>query len=115
MTTTTATSTRCHRCGRVLRSATSIARGYGRTCSSKIAAAAKVVDLAAYKAEQQVKAMELIELGAIVRTGQTYLAVASDGSCSYEVDPAAGTCSCKAGQHGRPCYHLASALVLRAA
>lgn len=105
----------CCRCDRALRSPKSVARQYGPGCARKIAAAAKTVDLADYKAEQVTKAAQLIADGAIVRTGALYLAVATDGITRYETDPAAGTCSCKAGQHGRRCYHLAGALILQAA
>jgi alanine racemase len=93
---------RCARCGRKLTSAKAVANGYGRTCKTKIAKAAKVVDLAEYKAFQVAKAQELIELRAIVRTAPaTYLAAA--------------TCSCKAGERGIRCYHLAAADILAAA
>ena len=36
---------KCTRCGRTLRSATSIANGMGRTCKSKVKAAANVIDI----------------------------------------------------------------------
>jgi hypothetical protein len=107
---------RCARCGRKLTSAKAVADGYGRTCKTRIANAAKVVDLAEYKAFQVAKAQELIELRAIVRTAPaTYLAVSSDGSVNYEVNAAAATCSCKAGERGIRCYHLAAADILAAA
>lgn len=105
----------CLRCGRLLHSPKSIAVGYGPTCARKIAAAAKVVDLAAYKTEQVTKATELIASGALVPTGaHTFLTVASDGVTRYETDAYHQTCSCKAGQFGRKCYHLLSALILEA-
>lgn len=105
----------CARCGRTLRSATSIAAGYGPTCARRIREAAKVVDLTAYKAHQVEKATELIEQGGIIRTGHLYLAVSTDGAIRYETSPAAGTCTCKAGERGLRCYHLAAATVLAAA
>jgi hypothetical protein len=84
--------------------------------AAKIAKAAKVVDLAEYKAFQVAKAQELIELRAIVRTAPAlYLAVSSDGSVNYEVNTAAHSCSCKAGERGLRCYHLAAADILAAA
>jgi hypothetical protein len=41
--------------------------------------------------------------------------VSSDGHRVYDVDLAAGSCTCKAGQYGRACYHIRSAAVLAAA
>lgn len=114
--TATQTTTNCNRCGRTLRSAKSIAAGYGPTCAAKIQKAAKVVDLAAYKAQQIAKAAELIELRAIVRTStNTYAAVSSDGTATYETDAYRQTCTCKAGERGIRCYHLAAAQILTAA
>ena len=107
---TTQTTTKCGRCGRTLTAAKAVAEGYGRTCKARIAAAAKV---AADQPAQVTKALELIADGGIVRaTGALFLAMSSDGTVRYEVNPTAGSCSCKAGQYGRPCYHkLAATLV----
>lgn len=114
--TATQTTAKCTRCGRTLRSAASVAKGYGPTCAAKIAQAAKVVDLAAYKAAQIAKAAELIELRAIVRTAPaTFVAVSSDGTATYETDAVAQSCTCKAGERGIRCYHLAAAQILAAA
>jgi hypothetical protein len=113
--TATQTTTKCI-CGRTLRAAKSVARGYGPRCYAKIQKAAKVVDLAAYKAAQIAKAAELIELRAIVRTAPaTFAAVSSDGSQTYTVNPAAQSCTCKAGERGIRCYHVAAAQILNAA
>lgn len=117
MTTTTApattpTAARCLECGRRLTSARSIALGYGPTCAARIVAAAAVVDLHAYKADQVTRALELIADLAIVRNRSTYAAVASRGDATYDVDPAADTCTCPAGQREVACYHLAAASIL---
>ena len=104
----------CGRCGRPLTSPRSISAatrngGYGRGCAAKIAAAEQATNATP-------AAVELIEDAAIVRTAPAlFLAVSSDGSTRYEVNPAAGTCTCKAGQYGRSCKHLAAAIVLIAA
>lgn len=113
----TTKSARCHRCGRTLTSAESIARGYGRTCRAKVREGAKVVDLTEYKAFQAAKADELIEQGGIVPTGRTalFLAVSSDGGSRYMVDAAERSCTCPAGDKGRRCYHLLAADILTAA
>lgn len=109
-----ATTAHCHRCGRVLRSAKSIADGYGRTCKAKIAEAAKAAALS-QPVERVAKATEALETGAVAhRTRNLFQVVSSDGSKTYDVDLAAGSCTCKAGQYGRACYHLASAALLAA-
>lgn len=116
-TNTTTETANCHRCGRRLTSAASVARGYGRTCRAKVREAAKVVDLTTYKVFQVAKAEELIEQGGIVPTGRAalYLAVSSDGTTRYMVDAAEGSCSCPAGDKGHRCYHLLAADILTAA
>jgi hypothetical protein len=115
MTTKTApaTTAHCHRCGRVLRAAKSIADGYGRTCARKVAEAAKA---AALTDTQAVKVADALEAGAVShRVRNLFQVVSSDGATVYDVDLAAGSCTCKAGQYGRVCYHLKSAAVLAAA
>lgn len=115
MTSTTATPTRCTRCGRVLRAAASIARGYGRTCGTRIAAAAKT---SAHKPAQVEKARELIADGGLVlrRLGRNrvFEVVASNGTDRYLT--AAQACTCKAGLAGRfVCYHRIAAQLVTAA
>lgn len=114
---TTPTPAKCLRCGRKLTAARSISNGYGRTCRARIiASAGKAVERAEYKPVQVAKAVEVIELGGIVRTTPAlYLAVSSDGATRYEVDQVARSCTCKAGARGVRCYHLAAAEILAAA
>ncbi|ANN16236.1 hypothetical protein SD37_11670 [Amycolatopsis orientalis] len=112
---TSTTTTRCTRCGRTLRSAASIARGYGRTCGARIAAAAKV---AAHKPAQVEKAVELIADGGLVlrRNGRNrvFEVVASNGTDRYLT--AAQACTCKAGLRGvSTCYHRIAAQLVTAA
>ena len=106
---------RCIRCSRVLRSAKSIADGAGRTCKAKIAEAANAAT--EYKPVQIAKAVETIELGAIVRSDRPrlYLAVSSNGSTNYVVNTIDQSCTCKAVERGIRCYHLAAAQILAAA
>lgn len=112
METETATAKpQCKRCHRTLRAADSIARQMGRTCARKARqeAAARVV-LASYTPVQVEKVTELLRDGGLARVDRTtFLAVASNGIDRYEVSTAHASCSCKAGQHGRACYHLAAA------
>lgn len=117
MTTTAAVATKCNRCGRTLRSAKSIAAGYGPTCKAKVAqAVATVTEAAVYKPFQITKAVEVIELAAIVRQAAgRFQAVSSRGDAVYLVDQAAHVCSCPAGEKGVTCYHLAAADILVAA
>lgn len=105
-----ATTITCRKCGRDITSVRSIREagrngGYGRGCAVKVAATVATEQPAV--AEQ---AAELIADGGIVRvTGALFLAVSTDGAVRYEVCPVTGRCTCKAGQYGRRCYHLAAA------
>lgn len=116
---TSTTPTHCLRCGRALRAAKSIADGMGRTCKAKVRAAAKVVDLSAFKdaAAAAAKAEQLIEDGAIVPTRITgqYVATSSDGTTVYLVDAVERSCTCKGHQRVGRCYHLVAADILSAA
>jgi SWIM zinc finger len=108
---------KCLNCGRVrhFRSAAAAAKAApsGRICAARIRNVAAVVELPC-KPEQHAKALELIEDGGIVRTSRpgVFAVSSSDGSTVYVTDANAGTCSCAGGQHGRYCYHLASAEIL---
>jgi hypothetical protein len=104
--------TRCLRCGRALRSARSVAAGYGPTCTRKVREAAKAEVVAQYKPHLVAAAEELIEQGGLVplRTG-IFLAVSSDGSRNYRTHRAA--CSCPAGVKGvHVCKHRIAAHIL---
>lgn len=104
--------TLCLRCHRVLRSAKSVALGYGPTCHRKVRAAAKAEVLAQYKPHQIAKAEELIEQGGLVPLrGLIYIAVSSDGTQTYKTHRAA--CTCPAGLKGRyACKHSIAAHIL---
>lgn len=102
-------TTHCHRCGRIIRSAKSVAAGLGPVCAAKIAEAA-LVAARTDPAAQVDKAVELIEDGAIVQiTPAVYWAVSTDGTVNYEVSPLTGGCTCKASQYGQRCFHLLAA------
>lgn len=102
----------CKRCGRKLTSAASVERGYGPVCSRRMRNALADIG-AAFKPHQIVSATELItDGGVVVGPGRTCLAVSSDGASTYVVNVTTGTCTCKAGEFGRLCYHLAAAIVL---
>jgi hypothetical protein len=108
--------TKCRRCHRNLRSADSIHRGIGRTCARKERQeqATRLV-LANYSAIQVEKVKQLLADGGVVRDSRhTFTAVASDGVGRYSVDTTMASCTCKAGEHGRQCYHLAAAQLLAA-
>jgi hypothetical protein len=107
------TTTRCGRCGRVLRSTKSQSRGYGPTCQAKITAATKT---ATGKPAQIAKAVELVELGGIVpvRGRRIYRATSTDGTRTY-LTAVTGQCNCPAGLHGHACYHVTAARLLAAA
>lgn len=108
-------TTKCRRCHRVLRSADSIARGYGRTCQAKVRAAAKT---STHKPAQVDKAVELIADGGLVlvrrRRTPVFQVVASNGTDRYLTAPNA--CTCKAGLRGvSVCYHRVAAQIVTAA
>jgi hypothetical protein len=107
--TTTKNPVKCIRCGRTLRSETSIARGTGPTCAAKIAKA--TVDA---KATTLDKARELIELAALVplRGHRVFRVVASTGGHTYLT--AAHNCTCPAGLRDRECYHMVAVRLLAA-
>lgn len=107
-------TTKCFRCGRTLRSAQSIARGYGRTCQAHITAAAKT---SVEKPAQVAKAVEAIELGSVVpltrRGVRVFRTVSSKGDATYLT--AAHNCNCPAGLKGRACYHTLAVQLITAA
>lgn len=108
--------THCGRCRRVLHSAHSIARGYGRYCYAKVIAAARAKAAAEYKADTAAKALELIETGGIVaiRGRRVFRTVSSDGTRTYLTAPQA--CNCAAGLKGKyVCFHRAAAAIMLAA
>jgi hypothetical protein len=109
-------TTKCTRCHRTLRSASSLAVGMGRTCARKARQeqAAKLI-LASYSPVQVEKVRELLADGGIARTSRhTFEVVSSDGTRRYEVDATRAACNCKAGENGRRCFHLAAAQLLAA-
>jgi hypothetical protein len=109
---TTHQHTNCLRCGRVLRSAKSIASGYGAKCAAKVRHSA--VDLTDYKPHQVASARELIEDGAIVPLrSMVFIAVSSDGTETYRSAPTG--CNCPAGLKSSRCYHTLAARMLLAA
>jgi hypothetical protein len=119
-TTAIATETRnCLRCGRKLRSAEALARGYGRGCWSKVRQAEQGTDLAAWTASQAEDARQAIEDGAVVPSNRegVFHVVSTDGSEVHLVHPKA--CNCTNGlktRPSRPCWHrCAVAIVLAAA
>ena len=107
------TTTKCLRCGRTLRAASSIKASYGRVCRARIRAAALARALRDFSAAQVEKAREAVADGALVRMRNgVWQAASSDGSSTYLV--AWTTCNCPAGLHGRLCYHVAAARMIAA-
>jgi hypothetical protein len=106
----------CTRCGRTLRSQESIARDMGRHCAKmdRKEQAAKLI-LANYTRPQVEKVKQLLADGGVQKVGRhTWTAVASNGYGRYSVDTTMASCTCKAGENGRQCYHLAAAQLLAA-
>lgn len=117
---------KCLGCGRKLKAKASVAQRRGPRCQKRytreIETALNLLEIdlfASYTEEQIVKATELIAENAIVDRGSPYFriggqhlyqAVSSNGELLYSAT--AESCTCKAGQHGRRCYHRAAALIL---
>jgi hypothetical protein len=109
------TTANCLRCGRTLRAAQSVSRGYGRTCRSLVRKAAEALALVDFKAEQVTKAREVIEQGGVVPTSRrnVFQLASSKGDAVYLT--AVQACNCPAGLKGRRCYHRAAVAILTAA
>lgn len=119
---------KCLGCGRKLKAKASVAQRRGPRCQERYTREIETalnfaaIDLAASYTDRQIdKAVELIEQNAIMPylwadsgtpTNGIYLTVSSDGQHRYTTG--AARCTCKAGRHGRRCYHRAAALVLDA-
>ena len=111
----TQNTTKCLNCGRTLTSATSVSRGYGKTCAAKIRKAKTVADLTEFKPAQIDSALELIEDAAIIQIRpRIYRSVSTDGTALY-LTATTGQCNCPAGIRGTRCYHVAAARMLAAA
>lgn len=112
---TSTEQTRCRHCHRPLRSARSIALGYGPTCHRKIRHATTAAATTT-KPDAINKAVELIEQGGILplRGRRIFTVVSSDGERTYKT--AAQGCTCPAGVRGRHvCYHRVAAAILQLA
>jgi len=107
-------TTKCHRCGRTLRSASSVAAGYGRWCRARIRAAIIAGAVKGFAERQVEKARELIADGGIVAVRrQVFRAVSSDGERTYLTSPQ--TCLCTSGLRrltATTCFHSLAALIL---
>jgi hypothetical protein len=61
----------------------------------------------------EAKALELLELGALVQWDRfRYLAAATSGNDYYVVDTLIGSCTCKGYTYSGHCYHLVAAVAL---
>ncbi|WP_160051075.1 DUF6011 domain-containing protein [Nocardiopsis sp. FR26] len=105
ITTGTPTAVPCGRCHRPLRSAASIARGYGRACWTKTRAATQALGLDQYSDRVATKAEELLETpGAIRRLRGLFFQVVGSAGATYITTP--DRCGCPAGQRGKHmCNH----------
>ncbi|MFJ6561948.1 hypothetical protein ACIQMV_19220 [Streptomyces sp. NPDC091412] len=109
---TTTEPTRCLRCRRPLRRPSP--DGYGPRCRQKIRRTARA-DVT-HPQWQVAKAVELLELGALVplRQNRVFLVVADDGEGVYRT-AATGQCNCPAGLRSVRCYHSVAAHLVAAA
>lgn len=105
---------KCRKCHRTLRSAKSVAAGYGPTCAAKVAKAVLATDLAEFKPEQVESARVLLADGGVVRLRRSvFLVSSSKGDAVYRT--ALQGCTCKAGVRGVRCFHRAAVRILLAA
>lgn len=116
-TTTTTKPARCLKCHRILRNPSP--DGYGPKCRRMVRRSARTGGVTGYHAWQVAKAVELLELGALIplrRRSRThlFLTVSDDGSEIYRT-AASGQCNCPAGLRGTRCYHSAAAAIVAAA
>jgi len=109
-----AKTTKCGKCHRTLRSAASVALGFGPTCYRKVKAQAKAKAItAAYKPHQIEKALDLLALGALValKGNRVFLVPSTEKDGTerlYRTHKAA--CTCPAGVKGvHPCKHRIAA------
>ncbi|MFE4796201.1 hypothetical protein ACFRFL_14055 [Streptomyces sp. NPDC056708] len=100
--------TRCLKCRRILRNPSP--DGYGPKCRRMVHRAARNNGAPQYHPWQVAKAVELLELGALIpiRQNRIFLTVSDDGSETYRT-AATGQCNCPAGLRSVPCYHTAAA------
>lgn len=105
---------RCLKCRRILRRPS--VDGYGPKCRAKVRRTARVSPPAAYQPWQITKALELLEMGALVpiRQNRIFLVVSEDGSEVHRT-AATGQCNCPAGLRSVRCYHAAAAALVHAA
>ncbi|MBT2453288.1 hypothetical protein [Streptomyces sp. ISL-86] len=106
---------RCLKCRRILRKPSP--DGLGPKCRRMVRRAARLNPPAAYKPYQMAKALELLEMGALVplRANRVFLVVSEDGSEIHRT-AATGQCNCPAGLRATSlCYHGAAAHLLATA
>lgn len=104
---------RCHKCRRPLRRPTP--DGYGPKCRRKVRRSGRRA-ATPYPQWQVAKAVELLEMGALIplRANRVFLAISDDGSEVYRT-AASGQCNCPAGLRSIACYHAAAAHLVAAA
>jgi hypothetical protein len=116
ITTGTATQTEIHRCaapkcGRILRNAKSIKRGFGPTCYRRIQGQITAIALTV-KPKQMDAAKQIIiqqDIKIIDITTMTFEVVSSDRSMNYYTSVFEGTCTCPAYVR---CKHMIAGQIL---
>ncbi|MFZ3595084.1 hypothetical protein [Streptomyces sp. BH104] len=104
---TTNEPARCLKCRRIIRNPSP--DGYGPKCRRKVRRAARA-NKAGHQGWQVAKAVELLELGAVIplRSNRIFLVVSDDGSEVYRT-ATTGQCNCPAGLRSVRCYHSVAA------
>ena len=113
-----ATETRnCLGCGRTLRSAAAVARGYGSGCWAKIRKAQSAADLSAWTPSQVEDARQAIEDGAVVPSTRegVFHVVSLDGTEVHRTHRDGCNCTNDLKTHQpRPCWHRCSVAIVLA-
>lgn len=109
---------RCLGCRHPVRSAESLATGYGAGCRAKMRKAVRTADLSQWTAAQVADARQALEDGAVVPSTRegVYHVVSTDGSEVYRTHR--DGCTCANGlqtRPPRPCWHRAAVAIVLAA
>lgn len=104
----TSAAKRCKKCGRPLSPGDT--HPYGPVCHKMVEAAARVLEMSSRATER--KAAKLLREGGLTPAVQTdhWIARGSDNNVLYFTSP--DSCTCKAEEHDKLCYHRIAAIIL---
>jgi Family of unknown function (DUF6011) len=108
--TTASHEARCLRCGRKIRSAGSVAAGYGPGCRARIRREAREHALDGLNDTQREKALDLVADKAVIRSARPGVWLVPSGDRTYKIHES-GICTCPWGVRRssatvKPCAHI---------